>query len=265
MGVRTYHWRAEADPTTAYSTTDYNFEKPKEDLYVRARPACFGEIEIFDYPGDHESTRTARRGCDCGRRLDVGKRRSTLDDEPAGVRGPDVRATAPRGDQAREYLVVGTTITSTDAYDGGKIDSDGSFTFRCGFDCIPLDTPYRRACTTPKPVIAGPQTAFVTGLEGEEVTCDEHGRVKVKFHWDLYGKADETSSCWLRVSQEFAGKKWGSHYVPRRGQEVIVTFLEGDLTGRSSRAGCTTRRTYAPYDPKALPTVSKGEDVHGQG
>lgn len=270
-----YHWRVRKQiQTTAYSTTDYNFEKPKEDLYVRgskARQHAFGEIEIFDYPGDHEEyedgeTRVRLRT----EELDVGY--ETIDAQTTSRQACAGRTFAltghPRGDQAREYLVVGTTITaSTDAYDGGKIDSDGSFTFRCGFDCIPLDTPYRRACTTPKPVIAGPQTAFVTGLEGEEVTCDEHGRVKVKFHWDLYGKADETSSCWLRVSQEFAGKKWGSHYVPRRGQEVIVTFLEGDpdrplITGRVYNA-----ENRPPYDPKALPTVSgvKTCTVKGEG
>ncbi|MBJ6903694.1 type VI secretion system tip protein VgrG, partial [Vibrio cholerae] len=57
---------------------------------------------------------------------------------------------------------------------------------------------------------------------------DKYGRVKVQFHWDREGKADAGSSCWLRVAQTWAGKKWGTMFIPRIGQEVIVDFLEGD-------------------------------------
>jgi type VI secretion system secreted protein VgrG len=61
--------------------------------------------------------------------------------------------------------------------------------------------------------------------------------VKVQFHWDRQGKNDENSSCWVRVSQNWAGKRWGAFFLPRIGQEVIVDFLEGDpdqpiITGR---------------------------------
>jgi type VI secretion system secreted protein VgrG len=90
---------------------------------------------------------------------------------------------------------------------------------------------------TPKPLIQGPQTAMVVGTSGEEIYTDEYGRVKVQFPWDRYGKGDENSSCWVRVSQLWAGKKWGAMHIPRTGQEVIVEFLEGDpdrpiVTGR---------------------------------
>lgn len=93
----------------------------------------------------------------------------------------------------------------------------------------------------PKPCIDGPQIAIVTGPPGEEIFCDEHGRVRVKFAWDRYNKADDGSSCWIRVSQAWAGTGFGNIAVPRVGQEVIVDFLNGDpdqpiITGRTYHA-----------------------------
>jgi type VI secretion system secreted protein VgrG len=90
---------------------------------------------------------------------------------------------------------------------------------------------------TPKPFVQGPQTAIVVGPSGEEIYTDKYGRVKVQFHWDRLGKRDENSSCWVRVSQPWAGKNWGTISLPRVGQEVIIDFLEGDpdqpiVTGR---------------------------------
>ena len=69
---------------------------------------------------------------------------------------------------------------------------------------------------------------MVVGPAGDEIYTDKYGRVKVQFHWDRYGKKDENSSCWIRVSQTWAGKGWGSVSTPRIGHEVIVDFLEGD-------------------------------------
>ena len=96
---------------------------------------------------------------------------------------------------------------------------------------------FRPRRSTPKPFVQGPQTAVVVGPAGEEIYTDKYGRVKVQFHWDRYGKKDENSSCWIRVSQPWAGKGWGVVSTPRIGQEVIVDFLEGDpdqpiITGR---------------------------------
>ncbi len=86
-------------------------------------------------------------------------------------------------------------------------------------------------------MVQGPQTAIVVGPAGEEIFTDKYGRVKVQFHWDRYGKRDENSSCWVRVSHPWAGKGWGAVSIPRIGQEVVVDFLEGDpdqplITGR---------------------------------
>ena len=96
------------------------------------------------------------------------------------------------------------------------------------FTCLPYELPYRPPQKTGRPLIAGPQTAVVVGPSGEEIFTDKYGRVKVQFHWDREGKYDADSSCWLRVATMWAGKQWGSIFIPRVGHEVVVAFLDGD-------------------------------------
>ncbi|MCC5902662.1 MAG: type VI secretion system tip protein VgrG, partial [Halomonas sp.] len=124
----------------------------------------------------------------------------------------------------------------------GKTQSDasGMTRYHNHVTLIPGDTPWR-ATPNPKPRVDGPQVAFVVGPEGEEIHCDEHGRVKVQFPWDRYAEPNETASCWVRVAQGWAGGGYGSMAIPRVGHEVIVEFLEGDpdqplITGRTYHA-----------------------------
>ena len=105
------------------------------------------------------------------------------------------------------------------------------------FEAIPYDVPFRPIRVTEKPFVHGPQTAIVVGPPGEKIFTDKHGRVRVQFHWDRYGKRDDKSSCWIRVSQAWAGRGWGGVNLPHVGHEVVVSFLEGDpdrplVTGR---------------------------------
>jgi type VI secretion system secreted protein VgrG len=93
---------------------------------------------------------------------------------------------------------------------------------------LPLDVPFRPPRLTPRMAMPGPQSAIVVGPKGEEIYADDFGRVKVHFHWDRYDGSDEKSTCWVRVSQPWAGKGWGGYFIPRIGQEVIVDFLNGD-------------------------------------
>ncbi len=88
--------------------------------------------------------------------------------------------------------------------------------------------PYRPKIETPRPKIPGVQTAIVVGPRGQEIYTDEFGRVRVHMHWDREGVFDDNATCWLRVSQAWAGNRFGSMLVPRIGQEVIVQFFEGD-------------------------------------
>ena len=96
------------------------------------------------------------------------------------------------------------------------------------FTCIPQSVPYRPGRVTPKPMLAGVQTATVVGPEGQHIFVDKYGRVKVQFHWDRQGKMDADSSCWIRVAQFWAGPRWGAFFWPRIGHEVVVAFAEGD-------------------------------------
>lgn len=114
---------------------------------------------------------------------------------------------------------------------------DATFEYLNRFRCIAKAMPYHPPRLTPRPRVLGDQTAVVVGTSGQEIYTDAKGRVKVQFHWDRLGKSDENSSCWIRVSQAWAGKTWGSIHIPRIGQEVVVSFLEGDpdrplITGR---------------------------------
>jgi type VI secretion system secreted protein VgrG len=109
--------------------------------------------------------------------------------------------------------------------------------FSVSFRAIDNTKQYRSPTVTPKPIIYGSQTAKVVGKAGQEIWTDEYNRVKLQFHWDRYSKGDETSSCFVRVSQIWAGANWGAIHIPRIGQEVVVDFLEGDpdrplITGR---------------------------------
>lgn len=145
----------------------------------------------------------------------------------------------PLTSQNKAYLIVETQQTgSTVAYgSGGGSDGGGAFQWRTSFSVIDKERPFRAPRITPKPVIRGPQTAMVTGPGGEKVHVDEYGRVKVMFHWDRYAPGDGGDSCWVRVSQNWAGDGWGGMFLPHIGHEVIVEFLEGDpdrpiITGR---------------------------------
>ena len=198
------------------------------------------DLERFDYPGGYLKR---DQGDDWGR---VRMEAQHVDYETAQGAG-NARGLAtgalftltryPRDDQNREYLILSAKYKlQSDAF-GSSSAADTGPVFHCDFTALDARTPYRPPRNTPKARVQGPQTAIVVGKEGEEIWIDKYGRVKVQFHWDRYGKSDEKSSCWVRVSQPWAGKGWGAVAIPRIGQEVIVDFLEGDpdrpiITGR---------------------------------
>lgn len=96
------------------------------------------------------------------------------------------------------------------------------------FSAVPNNVIFTPLRKTKKPKIHSNQTAVVVGPPGEEVYCDNLGRIKVQFHWDTRGTFDTNSSCWVRVSQNWASAGWGSLVIPRVGMEVIVTFIDGN-------------------------------------
>ncbi|GAB2664952.1 type VI secretion system Vgr family protein [Vibrio panuliri] len=142
----------------------------------------------------------------------------------------------------------------------------GETTYRNEFKLIPAHINWQ-AQPQPKPQVDGPMIATVVGPEGEEIFCDEHGRVKVHFPWDRYSSANENSSCWVRVSQGWAGSQYGMIAIPRIGHEVIVSFLNGDpdqpiITGRTYHA--TNTSAYELPENKTK-TVFRSETHQGSG
>jgi type VI secretion system secreted protein VgrG len=126
-----------------------------------------------------------------------------------------------------EGKYVLTAVTHL-ASQGSYLSQNSEFRYQNTFTAIPLELPYRPLRDTPKPVVQGLQSAVVVGAAGKEIDIDKYGRVKVQFHWDRDGKSDDSSSCWVRVAQVWAGKRWGASFWPRIGQEVVIAFQEGD-------------------------------------
>lgn len=132
----------------------------------------------------------------------------------------------PTAEVNQEYLLMQTLLFVQDnAQHSGQ---DQHFTFSTRFELHPTREVFRPQRTVSKPHTKGPQSAIVTGPAGQEIWTDQYGRVKVQFGWDRYGKMDENSPCWIRVSYPWAGKGFGMIQIPRIGQEVLVDFKNGD-------------------------------------
>jgi type VI secretion system secreted protein VgrG len=155
--------------------------------------------------------------------------------------------------EIREFLITSVTH-SGDCPDVERQDTDATESmgprYENKFDCIPRKTKFRPAVMTPKPRIYGPQTATVTGSGTEEIHTDQHGRIRVRFHWDRVSPVDDTASCWVRVAQAWAGPGWGTLFIPRVGMEVVVEFLQGN-PDNPLVTGCVYNGTNAP--PYTLP------------
>lgn len=207
--------------------TDYNFTNPSLEL---ATSAGGGDVEVYDYPGNYGDPGTG--GGLAGARLEALAAAGRVGAGKSGcvrfMPGHTFSLTEHGSDSVNRGYALVSVVHRGQQPDSAQGDDGSVENYVNEFECIPDDVPYRTPRRTPKPTINGVQTAVVTGPSGEEIYTDEHGRVKVHFHWDRLGATDETSSCWLRVGQIWAGAGWGALYIPRIGHEVIVSFIEGD-------------------------------------
>ncbi|MBZ0115880.1 MAG: type VI secretion system tip protein VgrG [Sandaracinaceae bacterium] len=167
-----------------------------------------------------------------------------------------------------EYILLRVEHLSMSASQALGREGGSGEPYHNRFLCMPVATVHRPARSFRKPSIEGVQTAVVTGPAGEEIHVDEHGRIKVQFHWDRESPADETSSCWIRVKQEWAGAGWGFWWVPRIGMEVVVHFIDGD-PDRPLVTGAVYDGTNAlPYplpDEKTKSTIKSSSSLGGGG
>jgi type VI secretion system secreted protein VgrG len=219
------------DPGT-YVTTEYDFKKPKADLkLVQAQPKghANASYEIYDFPGGYTELGD-------GEHYSKVRMEALQNQQETVVGSGHMRGAAPgcvlsitnqkRSDQNRKYLVTACDYAMRD--NQYEADGSGSYDFQAQMTAIPASDPYRPKRLTPKPHTTGPESAVVVGPKGEEIYTDQYGRVKVQFPWDRIGKKDENSTCWIRVSNPWAGSNFGAIHIPRIGQEVLVDFINGD-------------------------------------
>jgi type VI secretion system secreted protein VgrG len=230
-----WEWSADARlQPGAFAYRDYNFELPSADLTARSTMPgnhTYGTNEIYDYPGLYKVVGNGTKLADV-RMQDIAARRQIMGGTTnsrsiyAGARFTLTKL--PGATSEDTFIVVG----ATGAFGGSESRSseEGELTdsFRCSFTAISETLSYRMDRRTKRPIIPGPQTARVVGESGQEITTDKYGRVKLKFFWDRSAVNNQESSCWIRVSQSWAGNQWGGMQIPRIGQEVIVEFLDGN-------------------------------------
>jgi type VI secretion system secreted protein VgrG len=225
-----------------YVHQDYDFERPSVDLKARkavVRQYTPSNYEVFDYPGGY----LQKADGDALAAVRIDEHAAQFETAQAASNHKKIAVGSlfnlekcPRGDQDGEHLIVAATYDLQFSDYEAMPDRTGA-EYQCSFVTMPSKQQFRPRRITPKPFVQGPQTAVVVGPGGDEIYTDKYGRVKVQFHWDRLGQKNENSSCWVRVSQPWAGKAWGGIAIPRIGQEVIVDFLEGDpdqpiVTGR---------------------------------
>ncbi len=214
---------------------DFNYLTPALDLTATAKAKGGDDaLEVYEYPARYETgsdgsgvaklrveeervAAEAASGSSATRRLCPGYL-FELDEHPVADLDGEYLVLSVRH-RGRQQMVLGPGGAAADG------ERDG---YSNAFTCIRSSVPFRPERRTLRPVIAGPQTAIVTGPAGEEIHTDEHGRIKVQFHWDREGKRDDRSSCWIRVAQSWAGPGFGALYLPRIGHEVVVEFVDGD-------------------------------------
>jgi type VI secretion system secreted protein VgrG len=271
--IQEFQKRVEVMPTKI-TLNDYNFEVPAGNLKVDApisKKLTDRDCEIYDYPGGFEKRPAGDRLANI-RMQEEEARVSVL----TGV--SDCRAfTSGQKFELKDYQRADMTdkqyVLTQIAHEAmQKIaasgGSGGEASYRNQFSCIPSDVRFRPPRETPRTVVRGTQTAVVVGPSGEEIFTDEHGRIKVQFHWDRIGKNDDKSSCWIRVAQVWSGPGWGGVFIPRIGQEVIVDFLEGD-PDRPIVIGAVYNGTNTPPYPlpgeKTKSTIKSDTTIGGGG
>ncbi len=205
--------------TNQFAAEDYNFETPKVDLFTTTSAGSGNSYKVYEYPGIYAEASEGEA---------IIKKRLEENELPA---------TVIKGESYCRAFVAGYKfeLTGHDRSDINKeyvlkkilINADQEKYINT-FHAFPSDVQYRPPRISRRPKIYGTQTALVVGKSGEEIWTDEYGRIKVQFYWDRDGQKNENSSCWIRVAQFWASKSWGAMFIPRIGNEVVISFLEGN-------------------------------------
>lgn len=270
-----WHWAYEEKlGTTLQTLRDYTFTNPRYNQEHQYSGQGNNEghssiYERYDYPGRYK--RDAQGEPFTQYRLEYERREAEL----ALAQSDDLRVQPGyvfglEGHQReafnRDWLIIGVEHYG---WQPGVLEEEAGEEgnrYENRIKLIPNTTQWRPE-PQPRPVVDGSQMAHVVGPADEEIYCDEWGRVKVQFPWDREGQNNEHSSCWIRVSQGWAGSQFGHIAIPRIGHEVMVDFLEGDpdqpiIMGRTYHS--TTEPPYALPEHKTRMTI-KSKTHKGNG
>lgn len=256
--------KAQSVASTNFRLWDHNFEKPGQNLEAEKKlnsEVKFGKVthnllsvnpdwlEVYDWPGGYARMFDGINSSG-GEQPDRLNKIYTSNEKSASILAERAVTSSVRTEAAGSLrqIVPGhkfqlrSNSSEDSGVEGGYLitsaqhwatmganymsGEDATISHDCIFSCIPISVPFRPPASTRRPTIQGVQTATVVGPKGQEVHTDKYGRVKVRFHWDR--EEEKATSCWIRVAQPVAGNRWGASFWPRIGQEVVVTFMEGD-------------------------------------
>jgi type VI secretion system secreted protein VgrG len=292
-----HNWQNDYQLQTGKVTLwDHNFQLPSSNL-AADKPSLFTvgdnqKLEFYDFPGGY-SRKYDGISKDGGEQS--GELQKIFEDnrKTAEIRmqAMDVRQKTASGHSDCSSMIAGYRFSLTQHPNGGVngkyvitsiiheaeqnptyvSDEDADQPYKNTFEAVAHGAgapPFRPDRKTPKPVIYGTQTAVVVGPSGEEIFTDKYGRVKVQFNWDRQGKVDSNSSCWIRVAQSWASKRWGMMFIPRIGMECVVHFIEGD-PDQPIITGCVyNAEMMPPYtlpDEKTKMTIKSNSSKGGAG
>ncbi|AZD15996.1 type VI secretion system tip protein VgrG [Pseudomonas chlororaphis] len=259
-----------ATRTSRTSQRDYDFEKARMTLEADCRPAPREgqpDLEDYRYPGgflQRERGKLLSQRTLEGHRADY-RQAEGKSDQPSLVSGHFLElCDHPRHEWNDLWLLTSIrheglqpqVLEESLPSDTRERKDDFHQGYRNTFTATPWDVFYRPQQAYEKPRILGSQTAVVTGPQGEEIHCDQYGRVKVRFHWDRAGLIDDKSSCWLRVASSWAGTSHGAVTIPRVGMEVLVSFLEGTPDSPLISGCLSNSANPVPYELPAHKTRS---------
>lgn len=227
-----------------YASTDYNYTASQTDLSAKLKGKQ-SKHEIFEYPGYYQKLNAGNniakvriQELECKTKLLNGSSKIAC----LSSGGKFTLSGHPTKSVNATYVVCSVMH---------RLNLESEWIYLNEFVAMDAKVDFRPRRVTQRPLITGTQSAIVTGPNGEEIYTDKLRRIKVQFFWDREGKKDENSSCWVRVAQLWSGKTYGVLYTPRIGQEVVVSFENGN-PDRPLVVGCV-------YNDKLMPPYSASE------
>ena len=225
-----------------FEYSDYDYLNPSTALKTESSGAK-GKGKVFEYPGKHAV-------------VTDGTKRAKVRNEASQANVAVCRGTSycyPLSAGKKFTLSAHPRTTINTALVLRMVNHSASNShYTNGFEAFAATVPFRPPRISPLPRVSGSQTALVVGPKGEEIWTDKYGRIKVQFHWDRVGVKDDKSSCWVRVSQAWTGVSWGALFLPRVGQEVVISYVDGD-PDRPMVTGCVYNGTNTT--PVTLPSM----------